>query len=138
MALFKSLVSLTAFILLQTAQAQNCWKNTTCSGPSDTAFPGPWEGNIYAPSSRSVSPKSILSLETGEVISNFPGNSTFNGNGSQLVFDFGIEVGGLVHLEYTSTGPGALGLAFTEAKNWIGEWLETSFVLGMSHRYTLI
>jgi hypothetical protein len=111
---------------LDTSQAQNCWKNTTCTGPSDTAFPGSWEANIYAPSSRSVSPKSILSLQTGEVISAFPGNAKLSGNGSQLVFDFGIEIGGLVHLEYISTGPGALGLAFTEAKNWIGEWSDSS------------
>jgi len=112
--------------LLYISQAQNCWKDTACSGPDDTAFPGPWESNIYAPSSRSVSPKSILSLQTGEVISSFPGDAKLSGNGSQLVFDFGIEVGGLVHLKYLSTGPGALGLAFTEAKNWIGEWSDSS------------
>lgn len=51
-----------------------------------------------------------------------PYKATLHGNGSIIVFDFGIEVGGTVHLDYTSTGSGALGLAFTEAKNWIGEW----------------
>ncbi|TVY20687.1 hypothetical protein LARI1_G001193 [Lachnellula arida] len=116
----------TLAFLLFTSQAQKCWKDTACSGPDDTAFPGPWEANIYAPSSRLVSPKHILSLQTGEVISSFPGDAKLSGNGSQLVFDFGIEVGGLVQLEYLSTGPGALGLAFTEAKNWIGEWSDSS------------
>lgn len=46
-----------------------------------------------------------------------------------MVFDFGKEVGGIVHLNYTSTGSGALGLAFTEAKNWIGEWSDSSNAL---------
>ncbi|TVY83207.1 hypothetical protein LSUE1_G001690 [Lachnellula suecica] len=126
MALPRVLGLLATLLLFHTSQAQDCWKNTTCSGPSDTAFPGTWESNIYSPSSRSVSPKSILSLQTGEVISSFPGNATLSGNGSQLVFDFGIEVGGLVHLNYSSTGPGKLGLAFTEGKNWIGEWSDSS------------
>lgn len=43
-----------------------------------------------------------------------------------LVFDFGLEVGGIVTLDYTTTGSGALGLAFTEAKNWIGKWSDSS------------
>jgi len=116
----------TLAIFIDTSQAQKCWKNTTCSGPFDAAFPGPWDTNIYSPASRSVPPKFILSLATGKFISGFPGNAKLSGNGSQLVFDFGIEVGGLVHLEYSTTGPGALGLAFTEAKNWIGEWSDSS------------
>jgi hypothetical protein len=116
----------TLVVFLSTSQAQNCWKNTTCSGPSDAAFPGSWDTNIYSPASRSVSPKSILSLATGKVIADFPGDAKLSGNGSQLVFDFGIEVGGLVHLEYSTTGPGSLGLAFAEAKNWIGEWSDSS------------
>jgi hypothetical protein len=105
--------------------AQSCWKNTTCSGPPDTAFPGTWESNIFAPSSRTVSPASILS-STGNFTSKFPGPAQLKGNGSQLVFDFGIEVGGLVTLEYSATGQGSIGLAFTESKNWIGEWSDSS------------
>lgn len=42
------------------------------------------------------------------------------------MFDFGIEVGGIVAVNYTSSGPASLGLAFSEAKNWIGEWSDTS------------
>jgi hypothetical protein len=55
------------------------------------------------------------------VIANYPDIPALVGNGSILVFDFGIEVGGLATLDFTSTGPGAKGIAFTEAKNWIGE-----------------
>lgn len=49
-----------------------------------------------------------------------------NGNGSMLVFDFGLEVGGIVSLNYTATNSGVLGLAFTEAKDWIGEYSDSS------------
>lgn len=111
---------------LSLSLAQSCWKDTVCSGPADTAFPGPWENNIYAPESRIVSPKSILSRRTGNIISSYPGPAKLQGNGSQLVFDFGIEVGGLVILNYTSDGAGSVGLAFTEAKNWIGEFSDAS------------
>jgi hypothetical protein len=112
-------------LLLEATVAQSCWKTTTCNGPTDTPFPGPWESNIYAPSSRSVPPVSILS-PAGDVISNFEGTAQLSGNGSQLVFDFGIEVGGLISLEYSSNGTGKIGLAFTESKNWIGEWSDSS------------
>ena len=37
-----------------------------------------------------------------------------------------MEVGGIVTVEYTSTGAGSLGIAFTEAKNYIGEWSDSS------------
>lgn len=113
-------------LLVGTVLGQSCWKNTTCSGPSDTAWPGPWQSNIFSPSSRKVSPKSIISLETGELISNYSTPFTLSGNGSLLVLDFGIEVGGLVTIDYSSNGPGAIGLAFTEAKTYIGEWSDSS------------
>lgn len=127
MAIIKGLAHLLALLpLVTTTLAQSCFKNTTCSGPSDTAFPGQWQSNIYAPSSRTVSPQSILSAQNGQVISPFSGSAKLSGNGSQLVFDFGKEVGGLVTLQYSSTGPGNIGLAFTEGKNWIGEWSDSS------------
>jgi hypothetical protein len=40
--------------------------------------------------------------------------------------DFGREVGGIVSLSYSSSGSGSLGLAFTEASTWIGEWSDAS------------
>lgn len=104
-----------------------CWRNTTCSTITEAAFPGEWDANIFAPDSRTVVPKYILS-RTGENISSWEGEAQLAGNGSQLVFDFGKEVGGIVHLKYTASGnsSGAVGLAFTEGKEWIGEWSDSS------------
>lgn len=106
----------------------SCWRNATCSTITEAAFPGEWDANIFAPESRTVVPKSILSASTGENVSSWTGHATLAGNGSQLVLDFGKEVGGIVRLEYTASGnsSGAVGLAFTEAKNWIGEWSDSS------------
>ncbi|THX59248.1 Six-hairpin glycosidase [Aureobasidium pullulans] len=108
------------------AQAQSCWENLTCTGPLDAAFPGEWSTNIFAPSSRTVAPTSILSLANVSVISAWPGPAHIAGNGSALVFDFGKEVGGLATITYTAQGSGALGLAFSEAKNYIGLWSDSS------------
>ncbi|PSS03405.1 Six-hairpin glycosidase-like protein [Coniella lustricola] len=105
-----------------------CWRNTTCSTITDTAFPGVWEDNIFAPESRLVSPESILSANDGVTIGSWNGSATLAANGSQLVFDFGKEVGGIIHLDFLVSGDssGAVGIAFTEAKNWIGEWSDSS------------
>lgn len=112
MAIMNLLSRKSAFVLLiGTVVAQDCWKNTTCSGPLDTAFPGPWESNIYAPVSRTVSPKSIISLQNGAILSDYSGSQTLSGNGSNLVLDFGIEVGGLINFNFTSTGAGQVGVA---------------------------
>ncbi|KAJ5748250.1 uncharacterized protein N7511_009946 [Penicillium nucicola] len=118
-------------LLFSSALADTCWRNTSCSGPTDIAFKGPWEKNIYAPSTRTVRPAKTLSELKRNAItdSSHPYKVTLQGNGSLIVFDFGIEVGGIVHLEYESTGSGALGIAFTEAKNWIGEWSDSSSAL---------
>ncbi|GIC93915.1 putative alpha-L-rhamnosidase B [Aspergillus udagawae] len=100
----------------------------TCSGPDGSAFEGPWEQGIYAPSSRTVRPKKILSITNLSLNTAYSQAmpATLHGNGSLVIFDFGIEVGGIVTLNYTSSGNGALGIAFTEAKNWIGEWSDSS------------
>ena len=103
--------------------AASCWRNTLCSGPGDTAFPGTWESNIFAPGSRTVRPKSVVSLHDRKPIKGTP---SLEGNGSAVVFDFGIEVGGIVTVKYSTTGAGSLGLAFTEASTWIGEWSDAS------------
>ncbi|KAJ5731772.1 uncharacterized protein N7483_006280 [Penicillium malachiteum] len=114
--------------ILPLSQAQDCWRNTTCSGPTEVAFEGTWNDNIYAPSSRTVQPVSTLSDLKTDATTNEkkPTGATFHGNGSLVVFDFGLEVGGILHFDYTSTGSGALGIAFSEAKNWIGEWSDSS------------
>lgn len=105
-----------------------CWRNTTCSSIVEAAFSGEWDDNIFAPDSRTVTPQSILSASSGETLSTWNDSATLASNGSQLVFDFGKEVGGIVHLSYTVSGnsSGAVGLAFSEAKNWIGEWSDSS------------
>ena len=69
-----------------------------------------------------MSPKSILSLATGEVTSSYPGPATLTGNGSSIIFDFGIEVSGIISVGYTASGPESLELAFTEAKDYIDQW----------------
>ena len=56
----------------------------------------------------------------------YSGSAVLKGNGSNLIFDFGIEVGGIVSISYFSSGAGAIGLAFTEASTWIGEWSDSS------------
>ncbi|KAE8352015.1 Six-hairpin glycosidase-like protein [Aspergillus coremiiformis] len=110
--------------------AQKCWRDVTCAGPEHSVFPGPWEENIYAPSERTVSPKrTIISLAEPNATIDYDQSKPYSlrGNGSAVVFDFGIEVGGIVTLNYTSKGgSGALGLAFSEARNWIGEWSDSS------------
>ncbi|KAL0930453.1 bacterial alpha-l-rhamnosidase domain-containing protein [Colletotrichum truncatum] len=116
--------------LIASSLASSCWRNATCTHPTEASFPGPWDANIYAPDSRTARPKSVLSLSTGNVVSEFPGTSTLKGNGSALVFDFGVLVGGITTVNYTLTGadgePAVLGLAWTEAKNWIGEYSDNS------------
>lgn len=137
--------------LASPAQAETCWRNTTCSGPTKAAFSGVWDKNIYAPSSRTVKPVSTLSDLKKDATTNSakPATATLHGNGSLVVFDFGKEVGGIMHIEYTSTGSGALGIAFTEAINWIGEnsddsnslWhdgcLYDNFTSASSHSYVM-
>lgn len=145
--------------------SSTCWKDTPCDDRfTETAFPGPWEANILAPKSRTIVPRSIVGKLTtvvnGDVI---PGLRTpfepakapliLKGNGSQQVFDFEQEVGGLVTLKYTVSGGDnreddgdggdddddndlrkrdspqkqpRLGLAFTESSDFIGQWSDAS------------
>lgn len=119
MSFVLSLLSIVA--ALSAVYAQTCWRNTSCTGPSDTAFPGVWQSNIYAPSSRSVKPKVYSPLGAINSTKPYAGSFSLPSNGSATVFDFGIEVGGIVSLSYTATGAGAIGLAFTEAKNYVGK-----------------
>lgn len=119
----------TAMGLATTALAASCWRNSTCSGPSATSFPGPWESNIYSPASRVVPPRSILS-ERGAVVSEYSGEETLSltEDAPSVVLDFGVEVGGVVSLDYHLSGADAasFGLAFTEAKDYIGRGADSS------------
>ena len=68
-----------------------------------------------------VSPQHLFPLNQTSKIKAYPTTYTLIGNASAVVYDFGIEVGGIATVKYSTTGgPGKLGLSFTEAKNWIG------------------
>ena len=102
-----------------------CWQNVSCDGPAEAAFPGPWDASIYAPVARSLSPTSVLSwpnLDPGP----FSKDVLLHGNGSLVTYDFGVEVGGIVSISIEGSGPGMLGVAFTEAKNYVGAWSDSS------------
>lgn len=83
---------------------------------------------MFAPSSRTVQPKSVLTLPDGAFMADYGANITLNKTSPALVFDFGMEVGGLVSVDYTAAGNTTtqLGLAFTEAKNHIGTESDSS------------
>jgi hypothetical protein len=114
--------------------AEKCWRDTPCSTITEPAFPGPWDRNIFAPESRTIPPVNVLSLGDGSVVSPYPGKRSLTGNASALVFDFGVEVGGILRVDYATTGgSGSMGLAFTEAKDYIGFQSDSSngkFALG--------
>ena len=124
------------------AKASRCWNGTQCDSRFTTsAFPGPWEDGIYAPTSRTVSPKSVVERQpegSGYQAYNLTRTPydpvhdplVLTRNGSEVVLDFGLEVGGLVTLQYSVSGGtharSALGLAFTESSNYIGPWSDLS------------
>lgn len=122
MMLFYAL--LPSLVALVSAQ---CWSYhpVTCNGPTEAAFPGTWDSNNYAPANRSVAPASLLTWPNLAKKS-WPRSYALKGNGSIVTLDFGKEVGGIVSVSYTASGQGQLGLAFTEAKNYVGEWSDSS------------
>ncbi|KAK8037928.1 Six-hairpin glycosidase [Apiospora phragmitis] len=108
--------------------AQTCWRDTQCSSISTAAFPGAWESNIFAPSSRIVAPSVLLGTD-GKQISTYPSQATLDKDKKAIVFDFGFEVGGVATIDYTVSSTadgGTIGLAFSEAKNWIGPKSDSS------------
>ncbi|RKF75481.1 putative bacterial alpha-l-rhamnosidase domain protein [Golovinomyces cichoracearum] len=116
---------LRSFSHLSSVTAEICWRGTKCAGPSDAAFTGDWDKFNFSPQNRTISPIRILSKDVN-FLSSYPGDAELRGNGSGLIFDFGKEVGGLVTVVYNATGTARLGLAFSEAKNWAGEWSDDS------------
>ncbi|KAL0937980.1 alpha-l-rhamnosidase [Colletotrichum truncatum] len=120
-----------AFILISVIAYQcaaECWRDTSCHGPSSASFEGPWDKYNYAPSTRNVTPKYVLSLPNGEHISDYKSPVELSSGIEGLVFDFGIEVGGIVTVDYELSGASnaSLGLAFTEAKTYIGQKSDNS------------
>lgn len=116
--------------LATVVSAAGCWRNTTCSGPSEASFTGPWDSNNYSPKSRIIQPQAVLSFPEGEHISSYDDGttSTLSQTTSTLVFDYGIEVGGIVSFNYQLNGSSELsiGLAFTEARDYIGPESDSS------------
>jgi hypothetical protein len=102
--------------------AQTCWRNATCTGPLGIAFPGKWQSNIYSLSSRTVSLSlsysSQLAMSLRSTLTYPHWLAMVQSLSSTLV----SRVGGIATIDFISTGPGAIGIAVTEAKNWIGEW----------------
>ena len=119
---------LCTLVFLTSAFAQDirCWRSTRCTGPTKASFDGAWTSNIFAPTSRTVRPKSVLNRAGNITGSYYPVSNILRGNGSILIFDFGVEVGGILTLDYGTNGKATIGMAFTEGKNWIGEWSDSS------------
>lgn len=108
--------------------AAGCWRNSDCAyGPSGPSFSGTWDKYNFSPTRRTVSPAIIYSTNFTE-ISSFPPESAavLSGNGSTLIFDFGKEVAGIITVTYTAEGSGEMGLAFSESRNWAGQWSDDS------------
>lgn len=128
MTTLSSLVVCCTILANAFASAPGCWRDSNCSyGPSGPSFNGTWDKYNYSPADRTVSPITIYSTDFDE-ISSFPPASpvTLSGNGSTLIFDFGQEVAGIITVAYSAQGSGSLGLAFSETRNWTGQWSDSS------------
>ncbi|KAI0421650.1 bacterial alpha-L-rhamnosidase domain protein [Xylaria grammica] len=115
--------------LTRCVSARGCWRDTPCSGLEKAVYTGEWDANNFAPESRNVAPLAIYSLQTGRKIATWPGRFNTTSYDTDIYLDFGKEVGGIVTIEYSVhsvAGSGALGLAFSEAKNWVGRNSDSS------------
>ncbi|KAF9462412.1 glycoside hydrolase family 78 protein [Collybia nuda] len=89
------------------------------------APPGPWDAFNFAPSSRTVLPKTIHSVhglvqDSRQLVTSSRGQATLNGNGSYVVLDFGQEVGGVLSVTINKAArDSALSLSFTESSQFI-------------------
>ncbi|CAA7264018.1 unnamed protein product [Cyclocybe aegerita] len=94
------------------------------SSCSALAPSGAWDRFNLAPASRTVYPTAIHSMngtvkEANLLIDN-KGKATFIGIGSWVALDFGIEVGGLISMNFDSvTSTSSLVLSFTESPLFI-------------------
>jgi hypothetical protein len=135
MRILTSILSLSAIFTSTAAwpsQDKNvtCWRDTYCTGPVNATFEGPWTANIFAPPSRTVWPRTVLN-EVGNLTgSYYPFRTILTGNSSRVTFDFGIEIGGVLTLDYNVRGSANIGMAFSESKTFIGEYSDSSTVIG--------
>ncbi|KAJ6532653.1 Six-hairpin glycosidase [Mycena capillaripes] len=85
---------------------------------------GPWDAFNYAPTSKTVYPAAIREVEgtatNSERLVNNGGSATLTGKGTWLTLDFGVEVGGLISLNFDSvTKNSSIALSFTESPSFI-------------------
>ncbi|KAH8666293.1 Six-hairpin glycosidase-like protein [Xylariales sp. PMI_506] len=106
--------------------AQTCWRTTPCSDIQHASFPGEWDSYNFAPSSRTVIPAALLETVTLEKIVSWPGVVFLDDELTSVVFDFGFEVGGIATIDFAASTSGFFGLAFTEARNFIGPASDSS------------
>jgi hypothetical protein len=113
-----------------TQNVKGCWRNDTCDGLSEPSFTGPWDDYNYAPSSRFVAPQKLLTLPDGAAFESYDADGTvIKASSAGTVFDFGLEVGGIISFDYSLSGSPtnvSIGLAFTEAKDYIGRKSDNS------------
>ncbi|KAI0973272.1 glycoside hydrolase family 78 protein [Xylaria arbuscula] len=116
-------------IFTQRISAQGCWRETPCSGLEQPVYTGEWDTNNFAPKSRNVGPLAVYNFQTGRKVAPWPAVLTISSNDSGVYLDFGKEVGGIITIEYSVSSvvqSGSLGLAFSEAKNWVGRDSDSS------------
>ncbi|KAI2633304.1 glycoside hydrolase family 78 protein [Xylaria nigripes] len=119
----------TCFLSAAQKTSRGCWRETPCSGIEEPAYSGEWDANIFAPASRNVTPLAVYDLASGRKIATWPSLISVNSSDLGVYLDFGKEVGGLVTIEYSvssATENGSLGLAFSEARNWVGRNSDSS------------
>ena len=117
-------------IAIAASEAKACWRNSTCIGAIEPAFPGQWDLYNFAPSSRYLAPQTVLSLPNGVKIQKYAEDGTIiQATSHGTVVDFGTEVGGIISFDYSLSGNitnASAGLAFTEAKDYIGRKSDNS------------
>ncbi len=97
--------------------------------PAAAEVEAPWEQYILAPDSRQLHAEGIHEVR-GEV-DNPPGvlgsGATVLRSGSQVTLDFGVNVGGLVSLDFGDvSGSARIGLAFSETAKYVERQSEAS------------
>ncbi|KAF8890923.1 Six-hairpin glycosidase [Infundibulicybe gibba] len=81
---------------------------------------GPWDAFNFAPNSKTVYPTAIHSshgtIQNVQRLVSNQGSATITGQGSWVALDYGVEVGGLISLNFnTVTTTSAISLSFTES-----------------------
>ncbi|KAF9007092.1 Six-hairpin glycosidase-like protein [Cyathus striatus] len=85
---------------------------------------GKWDSFNFAPKSKTVYPAAIHSsqgtVKNAQKLVRNQGSATLSGQGSWVALDFGVEVGGLISLNFdTVSSTSAISLSFTESPTFI-------------------